>query len=116
MAAITPVHASGSTDGMAILVVQTATAGTTIHTAVSGSTSYDEVWLYAYNSDTVTRNLTIEFGNATAPDHNIVVPVTSKTGLLCVVPGLRLNNSATVKAFADAASKVTITAMINRYA
>jgi hypothetical protein len=41
---------SGSTDGKAIKVVQTATAGTTIHTAVSGTSDIDEIWLYAVNS------------------------------------------------------------------
>jgi len=42
---------SGSTDGKPIKVVATATAGTTIHTAVAGTTAgtFDEIWLYAYN-------------------------------------------------------------------
>ena len=38
---------SESTDGRAIKVVQTASAGTLIHTASSTASVFDEVWLYA---------------------------------------------------------------------
>lgn len=106
---------SGSTDGKPIKVVQTATAGDTIHTAVAGTTAgtFDEIWLYAYNSDTTARILTIEFGDATAPDHNIVVTIPSKTGLQLVVPGLILQNGQTVTAFASAANVITLSGFVN---
>jgi hypothetical protein len=55
---------SGSTDGKAIKVVQTATAGTTIHTAVSGTSDIDEIWLYAVNSSASAVKLTLEWGEA----------------------------------------------------
>jgi len=66
---------SGSTQGKQIKVVQTATAGTLIHTAVSGTTDLDEIWLYAVNSSASAVKLTIEWGEATAPDGNIEVTV-----------------------------------------
>ena len=50
MATFTKLKLSGSTDGKQIKVSQTATAGTTIHTA--HATSLDEVWLWAVNSST----------------------------------------------------------------
>ena len=53
---------SGSTDGKGILVVQTATAGTTIHTADTTATTYDEIWLYAVNTSASSVKLTIEWG------------------------------------------------------
>ncbi len=107
---------SGSTDGMPIKVVQTATAGTTIHTAVAGTTdgTYDEIWLYAYNSHTAAVELTIEYGGATAPDQNIKVTLASKSGLSLIVPGLILQNGLTVKAFAGTANVVTISGWVNR--
>ncbi len=40
---------SGSTNGRLIKVVATATAGTLIHTAVTGTTNIDEIHLYAVN-------------------------------------------------------------------
>jgi hypothetical protein len=48
--------------GRMIKVAQTATAGTTIHTGSATATTFDEVWLYAVNSDTTNRKLTIEWG------------------------------------------------------
>lgn len=109
---------SGSTQGQAIKVAATSTPGTTIHTTGVSATVIDEVWLYAYNSDTVDRNLTIEFGGATAPDQNIVLPIPSKFGLVIVVPGLPLLGSGTValtvKAFAAATNVVTVSGFVNR--
>lgn len=106
---------SGSTDGMGIKITQTATAGDTIHTAVAGTTAgtFDEVWLWAFNSTTADVVLTIEFGDATAPDHNIVVTIPYKAGLVPVVPGLILQNGKTVKAFAGSANVVTIVGFVN---
>lgn len=106
---------SGSTNGKAIKVVQTATAGDTIHTAVAGTTpgTFDEIWLWAYNGDTVARILTIEFGGATVPDQNIVVTLAAKSGLIPIVPGLILQNGMVVKAFASAANVITIIGFVN---
>ena len=106
---------SGSTDGRGIKVAATSSAGTTIHTAVAGTTAgtYDEVWLWAYNSDTVDRALTIEYGGTTAPDDNIVVTVPFKSGLMLIVPGLVLQNGDVVKAFAAATNVVVIFGYVN---
>jgi len=86
----------------AIKIVATSTAGTAIHTAIAGTTegTFDEIWLWAFNSHTADVVLTIEFGGAGAPDQNIVVTIPLKAGLVPVVPGFILQNEATVKAFA----------------
>jgi hypothetical protein len=107
---------SGSTDGMPIKVVATATAGTTIHTAQAGTTdgSYDEIWLYAYNGHTTTVTLTIEYGGATVPDQNIIITLAAKSGLTLIVPGLILQNALVVKAFADVANVITLSGFVNR--
>ena len=106
---------SGSTDGLPIKVVATATAGTTIHTAVAGTTAgtFDEIWLFAFNSHTATVALTIEYGGATAPDQNIVSTLASNSGLQLIVPGLILQNGLVVKAFAGTANVVTISGFVN---
>lgn len=115
MATIVKRKLSGSTDGKAIKVVQTATAGDTIHTAVSGTTAgtFDEIWLWAYNGHTAAVTLTIEFGGATVPDQNIIVTLASKSGLIPIVPGLILQNAMVVKAFASVANVVTISGFVN---
>lgn len=105
---------SGSTNGMGIKVTATATAGTLFHTAVAGTDSMDEIWLYLFNSDTTSHVVTVEFGGATAPDQNIVLTLQPKSGLVCAVPGLILNNGTTVKVFADAANVITMSGFVNR--
>lgn len=117
MATFTKTLLSGSTNGKAIKVVATATAGTTIHTAVSGSSSIDEIWLYAHNSSASTVKLTLEWGEATAPDGNIEINIGAEgTGLVLVSPGILLQNSLVVKAFAGTANVVTLTGYVNRIA
>ena len=117
MATFTKTLLSGSTDGKAIKVAATSTAGTTIHTAVSGTASFDEVWLYAHNSSAAAVKLTLEWGEATAPDGNIEINIGAEgTGLVLVAPGLLLQNSLVVKAFAATANVITLTGYVNRIA
>jgi hypothetical protein len=117
MATFTKQLLSGSTNGKAIKVAATSTAGTTIHTAVSGTSSLDEVWLYAHNSSAGTVKLTLEWGEATAPDGNIEINIGAEgTGLVLVSPGLLLQNSLVIKAFAATTNVVTITGYVNRIA
>lgn len=107
---------SGSTDGMPIKVVATATAGTTIHTVPAGTTdgSYDEIYLYAYNGHTTTVTLTIEYGGATVPDQNIIITLAAKAGLTLIIPGLILQNALSVKAFASVTNVITLSGFVNR--
>ena len=102
----------GSTNGKGIKVVQTATAGTTIHTA--HATSLDEIWLYAVNSSASSVKLTLEWGEATAPDGNIELTVTAESGLVLVCAGLLLTNSLVVKAFAGTANVILLHGYVNR--
>ena len=105
---------SGSTNGKGILVVATATAGTTIHTAVSGTSDMDELWIYAVNTHSADIKLTLEWGEATEPDGNIEITVPTESGLMLLVPGLLLQNSLVLKAFAGTASEIVIHGYANR--
>ena len=106
---------SGSTSGMGILVVATATAGTLIHTAAAGATNYDEVWLWAVNTDAAAVDLTIEYGGVTDPNNLInidAIPVESGLTLIC--PGLILQGGLVIRAFGSAASKIVIYGFVNQ--
>jgi hypothetical protein len=108
---------SGSSDGRAIKVVATATPGTTIHTASATATTFDEIWLYAHNTDSTARKLTIEWGGTSSPDDLIELTVPAESGLLLVVPGLVLKGNASplvVRAFCATANVVTITGYVNQ--
>lgn len=108
---------SGSTNGKGIKVAATATAGTTIHTAVSGTSSIDEIWLYAHNTSASTVKLTLEWGEATAPDGNIEINIGAEgTGMILVAPGIPLQNGLVVKAFAGTANVINIFGYVNRIA
>ncbi len=108
----TKLKLSGSTDGKQIKVVATSTAGTTIHTA--HATDLDEIWLYAVNSSGSAVKLTIEWGEATAPDGNVEVSILAESGYTLVIPGLVLTNSLVVKAFAASANVILINGFVNR--
>lgn len=112
MATYTKLKLSGSTGGKAIKVAANATPGTTIHTA--HATSLDEVWIWAVNSSGAFVKLTLEWGETTAPDGNIEVPIPPEEGLILVSPGLLLTNSLVVKAFAGVANVILIHGFVNR--
>jgi hypothetical protein len=114
MATMSKVLLTGGTTGKNIKVVATATAGTTIHTAVAGTSNIDEIWLWASNTDTSNRKLTIEFGGTAAPDDLIEVTIEAESGLALIIPGLLIQNGLLVKAFASAANVVVINGYVNR--
>jgi len=105
---------SGSTQGKQIKVGATATPGTLIHTAVSGTTDLDEIWLYAVNSSSSGVKLTIEWGEASAPDGHVEVTLAAEDGYQLVVPGLLLQNALVVRAFAGTTNVILINGYVNR--
>jgi len=105
---------SGGTNGRNIKVAATATAGTLIHTAVTGTDDLDEIFLYAVNSDTTDRKLTIEFGGVSVPDDLIEVTIPAEDGWYLVIMGLTLQNGLLVRAFASAANVININGYVHR--
>ena len=118
MATFTKAILSGSTSGKGVQVVATATAGTLIHTAVAGASALDEIWLYAVNSDTTARKLTVEWGGVSSPDDLIEFTVPAESGLYLITPGLVIKGNATtaliVRAFCATANVVSIAGFVNR--
>lgn len=116
MATFTKNHLSASTDGRPVLVVATATTGTTIHTGSSTAADFHEIWLWAMNSSAAGVKLTIEWGGTTAPNDLIEFNVPPESGLYQIVPGLLLQGNATpliITAFAGSASVVNIHGFVN---
>ena len=118
MATFTKQILSGSTDGKAVKVTGTGTAGAvTVHTGSSTATTLDEIWVYANNTSASDVKLTIEWGTATAADGNIEYTVKAENGLYLIIPGLILKGNATpltVKAFAGTADVILLTGYVNR--
>ena len=115
MSTFTKRKLSASTDGLPIKIAATAIGSAdTIHTAVAGTTDFDEVWIWAVNNSTSAVKLTICWGGATDVDHTIEYTVAAEEGLKMIIPGLVLQNSKIVKAFAATTNVITISGFVNR--
>jgi hypothetical protein len=119
MATMTKRFLSGSTSGKGIKLTDTGTSGNTdagyvVHQGVSGTTDIDEVWLWAVNSSSADVKLTVEWGEVAAPDGNIELTIPGESGLVPVVPGLLIQDSLYIKAFASSANVVMIHGFVNR--
>lgn len=112
MATYSKIPFSGSTNGRAVLVNTTSSNTCVVHTGSTNTSVQHEIWLYAQNTDTTDRKLTIEFGGVTSPNDLIESTITAEGGLILVIPGLILTgNSSTaprITAFAATANVVTL--------
>jgi hypothetical protein len=116
MADISKQKFTNSTLGRPILVTATTSPGTDIHTVTTDTSQFEEVWLYAFNSDTSNRGITVEFGSNSASDQ-ISAEIPFRSGLYLIIPGIPLQGNATpptVKVYATAANVVSISGWINR--
>jgi len=118
MASYSRVLLSGSTSGKPIPVAATATPGTTIHTAVSGASSWDEVYIWASNVTASAATLTIEWGGVTDPGQLSVkaVSIPANSPPIPIMTGQVINGGLTIGAFSGTASAINITGYVNRIA
>jgi hypothetical protein len=105
---------SGSTNGRGIKIVATATAGTLLHTAVSETDQFDEVWIYLWNSHSADVLVTLELGGVTDPDDIVEVTIPFQQGLYLVVPGIPYSGGVAIRAFAATANVVVASGFVNR--
>ncbi len=107
---------SGSTNGKPVKIAATSTLGTTIHTAIAGTASFDEMYVWVTNTDTAGHTLTIEYGGATDPDCLIAkaLSIPASSPPIPILTGQVLQNGLVVTAFADTANKLLLTGYVNR--
>ena len=113
MSSFTKKKLSESTDGKGIKIGASATPGTLLHTAVGGTSSFDEVWIWAANTSMSNALLTIEWGEVTDPDGHIEFTVAAQDGLKMIIPGLILQNSLEVRAFAATVDVLVVHGFVN---
>ena len=116
MATYSRVLLSGSTNGRAIPVAATTTPGTAIHTAIAGTSAFDEVYLWASNVTAATATLTIEWGGVTDPGDHMVkaLSIPANSPPIPIATGQVLQNGLLIKAFSGTASAINITGYVNR--
>jgi len=109
---------SGSTNGREIPVVATATPGTLIHTAVAGTTSFDELYLWASNVTGAAATLTIEWGGVLDPGDHMTkqVSIPANSPPIPIATGQVLQNGLVVRAFSGTASAINLGGYVNRIA
>jgi hypothetical protein len=107
---------SGSTNGLPVVVAATSSPGTTIHTALTGTTGFDEVYLWASNVTASAATLTLQWGGTTDPTDDLVyeysIPANSPP--IPIATGQVLNNALVVKAWSQTASAINLTGFVNR--
>lgn len=118
MATYSRILLSGSTSGRPIPVATTATLGTVIHTAVSGATSFDEVYAWASNVSSAAVALTVEWGGATDPGNHLVkqVSIPANSPPIPIATGYVLNGGLAMTAFASVTSAINFVGFVNRIA
>jgi len=108
---------SGSSNGKPILVSQTGSIGTLIHTTPTSSTIIDEIWLYASNTSSTQKNLTLEYG-ITGSTSEIILGIDPRTGLSIVLPGTILSGDGTsgssLTAYASDTGSINVIGYVNR--
>ena len=107
---------SGSTNGTPVKVVATATAGTTLHTALSGTSGFDEIYVFLTNTSGSAVAVTIEYGGVTDPDHLIVkaLSLPANSSPIPVLTGQVLQNGLLVRCFASVANVILASGYVNR--
>jgi hypothetical protein len=89
-------------------VAATATPGTLVHTAVSGTADFDYITLEAVNTSTSVVTLTIEWGGTTSPDDHVVISLSPQRGRQVVIDRCMLNNGLAVRCYSSSANDVNI--------
>ena len=115
MATYTKLPLSASTSGQQILITATTSGSATpIHTAVAGTSSLDEIWIYAYNDATASLLTSLIWGGGAEPSNVVRLSIPAQSGRILITDGKLLQNSLTVYAYASASNYVSIDGFVNR--
>ena len=105
---------SASTNGKQIVLTNNSSPGTLLHTAPSGTSSVDEVWIYATNTSAASSaKLTIQWGETATPGY-VEIFLTPESGYTLIIPGMIIQNGLEIRAFTDSTNFVNINGYVNR--
>lgn len=105
---------SNSVSGKEIKINTVASPGTVLHVPPTGTSNIDEVWMWAVNHDTSARLLTVQWGDSVSPDSLIDQTIPAQGGLALIIPGLVIQNSQPIQAYASASGVVLVSGYVNR--
>jgi hypothetical protein len=114
MATFSKFPLSNSTNGKQMLITASYNAqAQVVHTAVAGTSAWDEVWLYAYNDATSSLSCSILWGSGSEPADVIRSAVPSQVGRVLLVDGKLLQNGLKVSMYAQG-PWINVDGFINR--
>lgn len=114
MATYSKLLLSGSVNGQPIILNTTASSvATPIHTSITSSVAYDEIYIYGTNNSGVAVTLTMCWGG-TGSFNQLPVSIGSGYGRTCVCDGVLLNNGLTAYAYASSSGSILIDGFVNR--
>lgn len=116
MATFSKLPLSGSIDGRPIRITANASASANaIHTTQAGTSSMDEVYLYAYNDTTASIQVSVLWGATVEPDCVFRTTLLSQYGRTLIADGMILRNGLTVYAYTNiSGSIVNVDGFVNR--
>jgi hypothetical protein len=115
MTTVTKHLLSESVNGRPIAVAATASPGTKVHTAASGTNTMDEVYLMAVNITTVPITLTIEAGGISVSDQ-IKVSLAAGAGAQIILNGPPFQNTVETRVFAEVTNVINVFGWVHRVA
>ena len=105
---------SGSINGQPILINSSASnAATPLHTSITSSAAFDEIYIYATNNSNFSTTLTLCWGG-TGSANQLPVGISSGVGRTCVCDGVLLNNGLIAYAYATSTGSILIDGFVNR--
>ena len=99
---------SGSTNGKQIKITTKEDPGTLIHTCVSETTDYDEIWLYATNTNKSAIKITTHFNDDASNAYWLWYILPPQSGWICVCNGWSVHNGAILRMFANLINVVNV--------
>jgi len=108
---------SGRAGGKPIQVTATSLAtAQTIHTAIAGTSAWDEIWLWVTNVQSTAASISISFGydntDATLAMKTVEIPPCSEP--IIILAGVMLQNAKTVKAYASISGYINCLGYVKR--
>lgn len=117
MPVVSKIKFTESVSGCPVLVDSTqSSAGTIVHSAVTstGNVAHDEIWAYASTTHSAAATVTLQYGSSASGNMVVLTLPASGSGMVPMIPGLLLNDSAILRAFASVANVVSIHGYANR--
>lgn len=108
---------TGSVNGKPIQITATTLGSAqTLHTSTSGTSAWDEIWLWVSNPQDIPASITIAFGydntDGTLACKTVQIPANSEP--ILVLSGLVLQNSKTVRAYASISGYINCFGYVKR--